>query len=212
MKSQERIIATFMGMSQVGKTYWSKQLQNIGFDVFHCDDLIEEGLGSEFRRLGYFGTNGMGRWMGQPFHPRYPRRSRQYLDLEEEVTRETLGKALQLGKDRNVVIDTTGSVIYLPDEILKDLAAKTRVVYLCAPDSAKQRLLDLYIKEPKPVFWGNAFNRKEGEDNMQALVRCYPELLEYRAGEYAKYAHVTLDSEELRKPRFTLDDFIAAAF
>jgi len=33
-------------------------------------------------------------------------------------------------------------------------------------------MFDLYLKDPKPVIWGNAFSKKNGETNKKAMRRC----------------------------------------
>ncbi|MFH1713169.1 MAG: hypothetical protein ABH896_03210 [Candidatus Jacksonbacteria bacterium] len=50
--------------------------------------------------------------------------------------------------------------------------------------------------------------KKSGENNRQALKRCYPQLLAYRRKLYQKYADLTLDYHALRQNKFTVDNFI----
>lgn len=45
---------------------------------------------------------------------------------------------------------------------------------------------------------------------MQALARCYPQLLAFRVARYAQLAHVTLGFHDLRSPDFAVDHFISA--
>lgn len=200
---------TLIGMSGSGKSHWSAKLSERGFARYCCDDMIEERLGIELKALGYSGIHDVAKWMGQPYAPQYPMTSRRYLDLEGEVTSEALAKIEESGIQRGV-IDTTGSVIYLEGNILQELRARTRLVYLETPDSVKEEMYRLYIAYPKPVIWGDSFSRANGETDTEALGRCYPRLLAYRTARYASLAHMTLDFYQLRNPDFTLDDFIAA--
>lgn len=199
---------SLIGMSGSGKSYWSKQIQGKGFKRFCIDDLIEEKLGDELKHLGYNGINDVSKWMGQPFDQQYPQASKRYLDFEQEVTEEILTVIEKTKNHKNIVIDTTGSVIYLDKEILQKLSTLTTVVYLETPASIQQKMYQLYIKEPKPVIWGDSFNKKPHEKNIEALKRCYPELLAFRTKKYEKLADVTLDYFEVREPGFTLDTFL----
>lgn len=199
----------FIGMSNVGKSYWSKKLATEkDFKRFCCDDFIEEKLGDQLKALGYSGIQDVARWMGQPYDPQYSKTGRQYLEFEQEGMRQVLA-ALE-ATDEDMVIDTTGSVIYTGDDILQALAANTTVVYFETPASVQEEMRRLYIAEPKPVIWGDSFNKRPGETDTDALKRCYPELLAYRTQKYQKLADITLDYHLLRQPGFTLDKFMEA--
>lgn len=204
----ERLFISLIGMSGSGKSHWSAKLQEQGFQRFCCDDLIEAKLGNELKSLGYSGIQDVARWMGQPYDDQYGRTSKRYLDLEGEVMRQVLEIVEGSGNNRSVVVDTTGSVIYLEDTILSKLSAKTRVVYLETPNSARDKMYRLYLADPKPVIWGDSFFIKGGEANLEALGRCYPLLLEHRAEKYAKLAHLALDYHTLHDPSFTVNNFL----
>lgn len=197
---------SLIGMSNSGKSHWTNKLREIGFQTIDCDDLIEEQLGKELTSLGFSGgIQDVSKWMGQPFEPQYPKASQRYLELEAEVLSEALRK---IKDGTNLAIDTTGSVVCLPPEILAILAAETRVFYLETPEDKVQEMYERYIQEPKPVIWGKSFSKKDFETDMEALARCYPDLLAFRTSRYADLAHVTLKYEELRDPNFTVENFI----
>lgn len=199
---------SLIGMSGSGKTYWSKKLEEKGFKRFCCDDLIEEKLGKELKHLGYSGIAGVSRWMGQPYDKQYEQTSNQYLDFEKEVMNQVLSFVEKADENENIVIDTTGSVIYTGDEILKKLTKLTKVIYLETPASVKEEMYQLYLKDPKPVIWGESFNKQNNESDMDALARCYPELLAFRTKQYEKLSDITLDYHMLRKSDTTLEKFI----
>lgn len=205
----ECLTLSLVAMSNVGKTYQSGELERAGFKRYGCDDLIEKRLGPELQALGYEGIKDVAKWMGYPYEERYSRNSKRYLELEGEVVEEALDD-IEKSEHPRVVIDTTGSVIYLPRTTLARLSAMTRVVYLDAPDFIKEDLFRQFIDEPKPVCWGDSFSQNAGESNKDALARCYPGLLAYRAARYAKLAHITLDYFAVRQPGFNVDKFIAA--
>ncbi|MCL4365911.1 hypothetical protein M1437_01660 [Patescibacteria group bacterium] len=201
---------SLIGMSSSGKSYWSKKFKSKGFKRFCCDDLIEKKLGCELKTLGYSGIKDVGKWMGQPFDSQYPRTSKQYLAFEKESLSEILADVEKLDPNQDVVIDATGSLIYLQNSILNKLAKITRVIYLQIPDSFREKMYKIYLKHPKPVIWGNSFKKLKGETDMEALARCYPKLLAFRAKRYEKLADITLDYRLISDRDLTIDKFIQA--
>ena len=51
-------------MSNIGKTKWSKELTNIGFNHICCDDIIEERMIKDHVLPKKIGINGVATWMG----------------------------------------------------------------------------------------------------------------------------------------------------
>lgn len=195
-------------MPGIGKTYWSKQLEKKGFMRFCCDDLIERKLQQELKPLRYTGIHDVAKWMGQPYETHYQTRSRQYLFCEEETIHEILEKIQTLPKNVNVVVDTTGSVIYLNGSAMQKLSTFTKIIYLDTPSSIKEAMYEAYLKDPKPVIWEHMFEKKQGETNENALKRCYPKLLKHRTAMYKKYAKKTIDYFMVRNSRFTVERLI----
>jgi len=78
-----------IGMSGIGKSYWSYKLTGCGFYRYCCDDMIEKKL-----HPSLLDKNGekisMGRWMGFPYDSDYKNKEKIYLDLEKEVTADIL--------------------------------------------------------------------------------------------------------------------------
>lgn len=196
------------GMSGSGKSFWSKKLSEKGFKLFCCDDLIERKLNPELKSRGLRGIEDIAKWMGQPFDPQYPAASKKYLDFERQVMEEALEEVGNAGQNEDMVIDTTGSVIYTGQEILNKLKAVTKVVYLETPQSVQDQMYRLYLAEPKPVIWGSDFSKEEGEGNMEALARCYPQLLAFRTAQYAKIADVTIGYQRQHSPGYGIADFM----
>lgn len=199
------MIISLIGMSGSGKTFWSKKMAAFGFARFCCDDLIEEKLSSELKKLGYSGIADVSRWMGQPYDEQYADSSRSYLECEKEIVEWIISS---IPKNRDVVIDTTGSVIYLNSRILQKLEQLTKVVYLKVPKVVEEEMFKLYLEDPKPVIWGKSFVKKSGERNIEALKRCYPELLKQRSKEYEKMTDIILDYFQLRQKEFGIGEFI----
>lgn len=196
-------------MSNVGKTYWSMKLVSTGFRRFGIDEMIKEKLEEELKETGFSGIEDVAKWMGQPYDERYPDASKKYLDAETETVKEIVQQLENNSSlKENIVIDTTGSIIYTGDEIMMKLAKLTTVVYLDTPESVRQEMYESYLWNPKPVIWGSSFQKLDGESCQEALRQCYPQLLNYRAKQYKKYAHITLDYFLLRQPNFNTEDFI----
>lgn len=194
---------TFIGMSGAGKTFWSKKLELKGFKRFCCDDLIEEKLNKELKLLGYCGIADVSKWMGQPYESRHNKNSERYLHFEKEVMEYILTYLEKSKVDENIVIDTTGSVIYTGNEIPRKLKALSHIVYLHTPSLIQKQMCKEYIINPKPVIWGNAFSKKRDENDLAALQRCYPNFLEFRVKKYKETAEIILDYYLLRHKIFT---------
>lgn len=201
------MIISLIGMSNSGKTYWSKKLESAGFIRFSCDDYIEDKLSKELKKLGYSGISDVSKWMGQPYEKQYPQASKKYLNFEVESLNEIIRKLEKGNIGKDMVIDTTGSVIYTGDKIMKDLARLSTIIYLDTPPEVRQKMCQLYFQNPKPVIWGDSFKKVNGERDVETLKICYPNLLEYRSKKYKKYARATLDYFLLRKQDITVNDF-----
>lgn len=202
------MILTLIGMSNCGKTYWSKKLEEIGFTRFSCDDLIESKLEKELKNLGYSGIADVAKWMGQPFESQYRETSKKYLAFEKESLSGIIQILSKKSVYENIVVDSTGSVIYAGDKIMEHLRSLSIIVYLDTPEEVIRDLGRIFFKNPKPVIWGDKYIKREKESDAEALKRCYPSLLNYRCKEYRKYAYIELNYFLLRKPNFTVDDFL----
>lgn len=203
------MIISFIGMSGAGKTAWSANLEKFkGFKRFSVDDLIEKRLEPELKALGYSGVNGLSRWLGQPYDERYKINSQRYLENEAESLRAIFEKIKSLSQDINVVVDTTGSVVYLPEELLKILKSQTKVVYLESPTGIIETMIKRYIADPKPVIWGDLYQPRSGEGKDETLKRCYPELLRFRTKLYEKLADIKIDYYRRRQKSFTMEELL----
>ena len=199
---------SLIGMAGSGKSYWSKRLTERGFHRFCCDDLIEEKLAQEL--VTSEGTPlDLGSWMGLPWGPAYEDREAAYLTCEGEVLQEILHYLTRhRGERQRVVVDTTGSVIYAPEEVLAKLRQLTTMVYLPVPLEFRKSLLQGYRSRPHPLVWRGMFRRNPGESNEHALARCYPKLVSSREQLYQHYADVRIDFYQRRKEDFTASRFL----
>ena len=172
----------FVGMSNGGKSYRSRVLQNeLDFYWYEVDAHIQDAL-------GLADMSDISSWLGYPTMDTYSERQETYLEAEEKCTHlehvDTNGK--------NLVFDTTGSVIYLSEATKSWLLDQCLVVNIDVGEEAIEEMYKQYFAEPKPVIWGDAFNRQEGESDDEALRRCYPELLKSRLKAYADLAHISI--------------------
>lgn len=195
---ENRLILGLIGMSNIGKTYWSKKLNNAGFKHISCDDLIEAKLAPVLKEFGYSGIENVSCWMGQPHDDRFSANQQKYLSLEKEAMENIFGQ-IKKGKTQNTVIDTTGSVVHTGRNICVKLKRCSLVIYIEATENMKERMFNQYIREPKPVVFGDVFNPKEDETAKQALKRCYRKLLNLRGKLYAEYADVIIPRRAIKE-------------
>jgi shikimate kinase len=201
---------SLIAMSGSGKSYWANQLAEIGFKCFSCDELIASKLSDEFVQPDE-GVMQMGKWLGLPYEQNYLERESKYLANEKRVLKEIFKIIGNNDSDpeSDIVIDTTGSVIYTGEEILNKLRKYTTVVYLATPLQILDQMYRAYLARPRPVLWRGKFNKKSYEKNKEALARCYPELVTYRERLYKHYAHITIDYDRYRKKDLNVTDFLS---
>lgn len=194
------MMLSLIGMSNVGKSYWSKRLEaEHGFARFSCDELITQQLAERFPEDALPNMDAFSSWLGMPYDEGY--QDRQAIALHEEyaATRTCLECAME---HTHVVIDTTGSLVYLSPEILVDLKQKTTVVYLDAGEAQLNQMLNLFFQKPKPLIWGQIGNREfqTETDHILTLRRLYPTLLSWRRTRYEALADVTIPYEVSHDP------------
>jgi shikimate kinase len=207
------MIISLIGMSNVGKSYWAHKLQvEQGFHRICCDDLIAEKLSELLPDLDVHDMGAFAAWMGMPYEFGYEEREAVYLSIEKAVVEKTVAPLfVKEGMGvvtSDLVIDTTGSMIYLPESLLQRLREVSTVVYLATTDEQMQEMTEKFFAHPKPLVWGRAFNRLVGEDEEQALRRCYPELLRWRQERYHAHADLTIPYHVSHDPAFDVYAFL----
>jgi hypothetical protein len=187
-----------VGMSGAGKTFWTKRLAASGRRSISCDDGIEARLRSRLAAGGHAGINGVAAWMGWPDSASYAQREAEYLAEEIAVMDEVL---TQLERDQvgELILDTSGSVIYNGNHVRRRLRRLMTVVYLAASPKEEQLLIKRYLTDPKPVLWRGAFRPKGGETPDATVARCYPMLIAARRQSYEALAHCTVSVAELHE-------------
>ena len=193
-------------MSGSGKSFWTKRLAKAGHASICCDDRIEQRLRPRLEG-GYSGINGVASWMGWPDSATYGQREAEYL-AEEIATLDEVLTELERDRSRELILDTTGSVIYTGNALLLRLRRQMTIVYLAATADEQQLLIERYLNDPKPVLWRGAFQPKKGETPRETVARCYPMLIAARRQSYEALAHCILPVAELRAPALDAADFL----
>lgn len=197
-QSHKPLRLALVGMSGAGKSYWTHRIAAAGYAAISCDTLIEQRLGPVLQAGGYSGINGVAAWMGWPNLPAYAEREAAYLGEEIAALDEVL-TGLEKNPQRDLVLDTTGSVIYVGNHLLHRLRKQMLVVHLAASPDEQELLIRRYLEDPKPVLWRGAFQPRAGELPNDTVARCYPVLIAARRQSYAALAHCTVPVSELRE-------------
>ena len=187
-----------VGMSGAGKSFWTERIAAADYPSLCCDTLIEQRLASRLKTGGFAGIHGVAAWMGWPDLPTYAERESAYLQEEIAVLDEVLSR-LEKNPSDELVLDTTGSIIYVGNHLLLRLRKQMRVVYLAASPDEQQLLIDRYLDDPKPVLWRGGFQPRAGESPRETVARCYPALIAARRQSYEALAHGVIPVVELRE-------------
>jgi len=208
-KSFQAMRLSLIGMAGSGKSYWSMKLVEHGFRRFCCDDLIAAKLDPELTRPDGT-TMELGQWMGFPYEPHYRERESKYLAYEIEVLTEILEylESRKSNPEEKIVLDTTGSIIYTGERILRRLRRYTTVIYLSIPPEVRGQLLKAYVSNPHPMLWRNVFSKEPDETEQEALARCYPRLVVSRERLYEHYANVTIDYYRRSEESFGVSELL----
>lgn len=200
------MIISLIGMSNVGKSYWAKRLeQEQGFMRFSCDDIIAQALSHLLPNVHMPDMSAFASWMGMPYEFGYQQRQQAYLSCEHTAMVHVQQQAHLYER---IVIDTTGSFIYLPDHIIHDLRSISTLVYLETTDTHIQEMTEYFFQQPKPLVWGTYFEERAGETHEQALRRCYPQLVKWRMNKYDALAHVRVPFTSHHNSLLTAETFL----
>ena len=107
-----------------------------------------------------------------------------------------------------MVVDTTGSLIYLQKKLLNRLRALTKMLHLRLPEEKHEQLFENFINDPKPVIWKGKFKPRKGEPQQNTLRRCYKELLSFRNERYSLIADYVLDYSFHHSPDREVDELL----
>src|SRR5260370_26749651 len=188
---QKPLRLELIGMSGVGKTFWTRGLAASGYPAISCDDRIEEKLEEKLAAGGYEGINGVAAWMGWPDSATYTERESENLAEEIHALDEILTE-LEKQPEESLGLDTTGSVIYTGNNLLMRLRRRMTIVHLAASADEQQLLIERYLTDPHPELWRGALQPKAGGKPRGTVARCYPALITARRPSSEALAHCTV--------------------
>ncbi|MBK9714117.1 MAG: hypothetical protein IPO81_22855 [Kouleothrix sp.] len=202
------MILGLIGMSGAGKSSWAARLAAAGYTWLHCDELIAARLRVS-HQVAAESVSDLGRWMGFPYDARYARHEALYLAYETEVLREIAAALAQSGDPgARLIVDMTGSAIYVDAEVLRSIRRAATIVYLAISPDRQQQMVQDYLASPRPIVWHGLFRPRPQEEPAAALARCYPDLLAARASEYAELSDITFEDSLHRDPELTVEGFL----
>jgi len=184
----KRLNIAFIGMSNIGKSYLSKQLETQNeFSRIDVDKQIQTAL-------GLTSMNAIADWLGHPYDTQYQTNARTYLKHEGVISSK------ETTEGGNTVLDTTGSVIHLAKTTQHKIKARYLVVYLKASDDDLIMLKERYFRHPKPTIWPQQFIAEMSDSTSasgkNALMHLFPDLLAYRAGLYENLSDIIIPAQK----------------
>ena len=168
-----------------------------GYDRLRAD--VDVGAGSVYD---------LGRWMGFPYQPGYAAREAQYLRHEARVLEEIAAAIDRWERPHDVVVDMTGSAIYIDSAILARIRQVATVVYLAIAPRRHAQMIAEYCAQPRPVVWNGMFRPRPGESGEAALARCYTDLIAARETLYEALCDVRVDEALHQDPSFTAEALV----
>jgi len=168
-----------------------------GHRTICCDDRIEQRLRSRLESGGYAGIHGVASWMGWPDNSTYAEREADYL-AEEIATLDEVLTDLERNPSSELILDTTGSVIYTGNNLLRRLRRQMSIVYLVASAEEQQLLMQRYLGDPKPVFVAWRVSAEKGRDTARNSRPLLSHAHRRTPSSYEALAHCTLAVAEFR--------------
>lgn len=214
---QTRKSITFIGMSGVGKSYMSHQLEQWGWTSYssdyligtqYLDNVMHETLAFE-ETLGKDNMAFLSSFVGKLGNPEqdgllldeFQKRQKYYYDAECQSLID-MKEALEAAPV-HFVCDSSGSFCEVEDEtILERVGQNSLVVYLKVKQEGHAEILDRAFKFPKPLYFPPAFllerlerykekfdlRRVEQIDPLEFLRWVFPHLFESRLPKYQRIA------------------------
>jgi len=197
--AENRLRIALVGMSNIGKSYTGARLSKAyNFELIEVDKLIWEALGQG--SMADFAA-----WQGQPYSEGYAEREAKSISLESDAT----AKAIK-SPSGNAILDTTGSVIYTEKSVQKNLLSDWYIIHIIASDEAIEMLKTVYFKHPKPLIWNGHYACKTGQTPDEAILDCYPNLLDSRSKAYQALADTSVSSDVILDSSRSIENIFEA--
>ncbi len=220
-KLQQKYNWGFIGMSGIGKSYWTKQLSQIGFSTIDCDaEVIKEV--SKQAQIPFSTLSEAGTWLQLPHQEGFEQREALFMQCEKQVIEQLLDKNFDNNIDSNVnnhqqklientryIIDMGGSVIYTGDEVLAKLKNNLLLIFFDASEEVYKQMLANYFANPCPVLWKGQFKQQEGQSIADAFIESYANLINYRRKMYLELADIVIPYNVHRQANWKAEDFLA---
>ena len=197
-----------IGMSTVGKSYWSEKLATTGFERIDLDGIIARYFD---KRVGTSQSQilaSMSQWLGLPHEAHFAEKEQIFKQYEEDALKYAISVLEKKGKDARVIVDTGGSLVYVSPQYWQLFKQYVHIVYLKMDEKKHQTLIDNYLREPRAMLWNGCFDPQNGESLHQTYSRCYPNLVKRREKEYDIYADCTIEYETHRDRQLTTAAFL----
>lgn len=199
------MILTFIGFSGSGKSHYSKELKELhNWNRLDCDTLILHELNKR-EGIKLLSLPEIATWHGAPNDPDFPRRDSLLLEIEHDVMLQLLST---IEKSKNMVVDTSGSFVLLPEETIIKFKKISKLIYLKYQEEDIKQMVAQYFKDPKPVIWQHLYQPLLGEDSLESIKRCYVNLVNYRRKLYEKYADITVSISFKDRKNFNIENIL----
>jgi shikimate kinase len=202
LRTNGKLRLALIGMSSIGKSHRARELEReLGFTRVSVDDEIAKRIADELPEVS---IEGVASWLDKPYSPNFAEREKRYLKLEEAVCAEIA----TTDQEKNFILDTTGSAIYLSQSTLEQIKNANLVIHLAASPEKMQIMIERFLTTPKPVVWSEIFQIQTGETPEAAIERCYPELLKWRYTEYERLADITIPCWNGKAEQHSAEEFL----
>jgi shikimate kinase len=198
---------TLIGMSTVGKSYWSQKFVDAGFERIDLDNIIADYLAAYTGNTESFDT--MNQWLGLPDEPRYAEHEKIFMKMEEDALKYAISILENADKNANIIVDTGGSLVYTPPQYWQLFKQYVRVIYLKMDKTIHQTLIDNYLRDPRAMIWNGCFQPKQGETRHETYSRSYSDLIAGREEFYEIYADTTFEYAEHRDRSMTIERLLS---
>ena len=215
---------SLIGMSGVGKSYFSMRLAEWGWGHYSCDVEIGKDLLGLDREMKADDISALHAFLGLPGDEtkgglplgEYKRRQRLYKNAEI-VSLMTLGQRIRGAEGDNFVNDSTGSLVEITNSDVIDFVGQhTKIVYIKGSGDQEAALIKRATEYPKPIYyppalfdgWVDEYLAEQGlsdstqMDPVEFSRWVFPVLLQSRLPKYQAIADtygVTIASGDLEK-------------
>ncbi len=212
-KLQQKHHWGFIGMSGIGKSYWTKQLSQIGFSTIDCDaEVIKEV--SKQAQMPFSTLSEAGTWLQLPHQEGFEQREKLFMQCEKQVIEQLLDTNFDNNQQKRTensryIVDMGGSVIYTGDEVLAKLKNNLLLIFFDASEEVYEQMLANYFANPCPVLWKGQFKQQEGQNIADAFIESYANLINYRRKMYLELADIVIPYNVHRQANWKAEDFLA---